>query len=133
MRNPLWTPSKEWKDRANVTRFIDRVNRTYGLDISSYADLHKWSVEHIPDFWAAVWDFADIKASRKYDKVVEDLGKFPGARWFPGAKLNFAENLLRFRDDQPAFLFHGEDKKAGSFYAVFCPIDTLRLTHEAGT
>jgi acetoacetyl-CoA synthetase len=113
-RKPLWVPSAEWKSRANVTRFIDLVNRTCGQKIGSYAELYKWSVEDIPQFWAAVWEFADIKASRKYDKVVDDLGKFPGAEWFPGARLNFAENLLRFRDDQLAFVSRGEDKRSGS-------------------
>ena len=113
-RKPLWMPSAQWKARANVTRFIDFVNRTCGQDIGSYDELHRWSVERIPEFWAAVWDFVEIKASRKYDKVVEDLAKFPGAEWFPGARLNFAENLLRFRDDRPAFIFRGEDKIAAS-------------------
>ena len=115
MRKPLWTPSAEWKTKANVTRFIEFVNVTCGEEIGSYSDLHKWSVENIEQFGAAVWDFVEIKASRKYDKVVDDLGIFPGAEWFPDARLNFAENLLRFREDnQPAFIFRGEDKKAAS-------------------
>jgi acetoacetyl-CoA synthetase len=113
-RKPLWVPSAELKNRANVTRFIEFVNRTCGQSISSYAELHKWSVERIPEFWAAVWDFVEIRASRKYDKVVEDLTRFPGTVWFPGARLNFGENLLRFRDDRPAFIFRGEDKIADS-------------------
>ena len=57
-----------------------------------------------------MWNFAEIRASKHYDQVVDDLGKFPGARWFPGAQLNFAENLLRHRDDQLAFLFLGENR-----------------------
>jgi acetoacetyl-CoA synthetase len=113
-RKPLWVPSAEWKSKANVTRFIDFVNRTHGLNIEGYGDLHKWSVERIPEFWAAVWDFVDIKASRKYDQVVGDLSRFPGTQWFPGAKLNFAENLLRFLDDHPAFIFRGENNKSAS-------------------
>jgi acetoacetyl-CoA synthetase len=71
-------------------------------------------VDRIPEFWAAVWDFTEIRASRKYDKVVEDLAVFPGTEWFPGARLNFAENLLRFRDDHPAFVFRGEDKRSAT-------------------
>src|SRR5512136_1083479 len=59
-----------------------------------------------------MWEFAGIKASKNYDQVVEDLSKFPGTRWFPGAKLNFAENLLRYRDDQVAFIFRGETQKS---------------------
>jgi acetoacetyl-CoA synthetase len=74
--------------------------------------LYKWSIDRIPDFWAAMWDFAKIKASRKYDAVVDDLIKFPGAKWFVGSRLNFAENLLRYRDDHLAFIFRGEMQKA---------------------
>ena len=114
MRKPIWSPSAEWKDRANATRFISFLNRTCGRDIRSYDDLYRWSVEKIPQFWASVWDFVEIKASRGYDKVVDDLTKFPGTDWFPGARLNFAENLLRFRDDHPAFVFRGEDRKSAT-------------------
>jgi acetoacetyl-CoA synthetase len=108
MRAPLWTPSQERKQQANVTRFMNEVNARHRLDLTSYPELYQWSIENIPDFWAAVWDFAEIKASRRYDQVADDLTKFPGAKWFPGARLNFAENLLRFRDDQLAFIFRGE-------------------------
>jgi acetoacetyl-CoA synthetase len=68
----------------------------------------------MPDFWAAVWDFAEIKASRGYAEVVDDLSNFPGARWFGGARLNFAENLLRHRDDRLAFMFQGETRKSAT-------------------
>ena len=108
MRSPLWVPSDERRQQANITRFIEQVNAWYGLDINSYADLYRWSVDNIPDFWAAVWDFVGIKYSQRYEQVVDDLTKFPGARWFPGARLNFAENLLRYRDDRLAIIFKGE-------------------------
>ncbi len=62
----------------------------------------------ISDFWAAVWDFVGMKVSKNYDKVIEDPTKMPGANWFPGAKLNFAENLLRYRDDKVALVFKSE-------------------------
>jgi len=108
----LWKPSEKYVKQANMTRFIAFVNKKYRLKIKSYAELHKWSVENISYFWAAIWDFAGIIASRKYDKVVEDLSKFPGAKWFPGARLNFAENLLRYKDDWVAFKFRGENRKS---------------------
>lgn len=108
MKKPLWIPSETRKRDANITRFINKVNARHGLNLASYSDLYDWSVNHIPDFWATVWDFAEIKASRKYDSVVTDLSVFPGAQWFPGARLNFAENLLRYRDDHIAFIFKGE-------------------------
>ncbi len=104
----LWEPSDEIVENANMTRFISFVNEKYGLKIDSYWQLYDWSVDKVADFWAAVWDFVDIKASQGYEEVVDDLNKFPGARWFIGAKLNFAENLLRYRDDSVAFIFRGE-------------------------
>ncbi|TAK32957.1 MAG: acetoacetate--CoA ligase [Chloroflexota bacterium] len=112
MKTPLWRPSEERIQQANITRFIGVVNEKYDLRIRSYAQLYDWSVEHIPDFWATIWDYAGIKASRPYDVVVDDLIEFPGTRWFPGARLNFAENLLRFRDDHTAFVFHGETQRS---------------------
>ena len=112
MKTPLWKPSKERVKNANVTRFIKYVNKKQGKKIRSYKELLQWSMEQIPDFWARMWEFADIKASRGYDRVVEDLSKFPGAKWFPGARLNFAENLLRYRDDRLAFIFKGETQKS---------------------
>src|SRR5512139_3001690 len=102
MRTPLWVPSEERKQQANITRFIGMVNARHHLNLDSYADLYQWSVENIPDFWAAMWDFGEIIASQPPEKVITDLSTFPGADWFPGARLNFAENLLRYRDDQLA-------------------------------
>jgi acetoacetyl-CoA synthetase len=112
MKKPLWNPSEDRMKNANMTRFIEFVNRRYGKGFKSYNDLYQWSVECIPDFWAAMWDFAEIKASAGCDRVVDDLKKFPGAKWFMGAKLNFAENLLRYRDDRLAFVFRGETQKS---------------------
>ncbi|MGQ9506430.1 MAG: acetoacetate--CoA ligase [Candidatus Bathycorpusculaceae bacterium] len=111
MRKPLWTPSQECIKKANITRFIEFVNKKYDLKIDSYGELYRWSIENIPNFWECMWEFAQIKASRKYDVVVDDLSRFPGAKWFVGAKLNFAENLLRHRGDYPAFIFKGETQK----------------------
>jgi acetoacetyl-CoA synthetase len=108
MKTPLWAPSEERKRTANITRFMEGVNARGKLRLQTYADLYNWSVRDIPDFWAEVWDFAQIKASKRYDSVVTDLSVFPGTIWFLGARLNFAENLLRYCDDHPAFIFKGE-------------------------
>ena len=107
----LWKPSPELVTQANMTRFIDFVNRKYERKIQNYWQLHTWSTEKIVDFWAAMWEFADIISSHSYDSVVDDMRKFPGARWFPGARLNFAQNLLRYRTDHCAFVFEGETRK----------------------
>lgn len=112
MAELLWEPSEERKKSTNITKFIDYVNREYGQKFSSYDELYDWSISKIPDFWAAVWDFAGIKASKGYDTVVDDAGKMPGAKWFVGARLNFAENLLRYRDDQVALIFKGEGQES---------------------
>jgi acetoacetyl-CoA synthetase len=107
----LWQPSDERKRNANITRFIELVNSKYGKDFHSYKELYDWSVSQISDFWASVWDFVGIKASKSYEVVVDDVSKMPGTKWFVGARLNFAENLLRYRDERTAFIFRGETQK----------------------
>lgn len=129
MRTPLWIPSEERKRDANITRFMEAVNARRGLNLASYSDLYNWSVENTPDFWAEVWDFVEIKASRKYERVIEDLTEFPGAKWFPGARLNFAENLLRYRDDHPAFLFKGETQATKRMTYAELYDEVARLSH----
>ncbi|MBO4915318.1 MAG: acetoacetate--CoA ligase, partial [Oscillospiraceae bacterium] len=110
MQKLLWTPSEEVKNGCRMADFMRFVNRRCGSDFHEYSELYKWSVDNIPDFWAAIWDYFDIICSKPYDTVVDDLGKFPGARWFEGAKLNYAENILRFCDrDGIAITFRGED------------------------
>jgi acetoacetyl-CoA synthetase len=109
-RKKLWEPSEEWIKNAEVTRFIEFVNKEYNQNLKGGKDLYRWSVEKIPDFWDAMWRFSEIISSKPFNKVVEDLNAFPGTKWFPGAKMNFAENLLKYNDDQLAFIFQGETK-----------------------
>jgi acetoacetyl-CoA synthetase len=113
-RLPLWNPTPERIRGANISRFMQWINRTHGLDLQSYGELHAWSTNELADFWAAIWEFADIRFSHPYDAVLTDIRTFPGAQWFPGARLNFAENLLRFRDDRPALIFRGETERTAS-------------------
>ncbi len=108
MKEKLWEPSEERKSEANITRFISMVNQKYGQALGSYADLYDWSIKEASAFWAAMWEFGGIKASRAYDQVVEDFDQMLAARWFSGAELNFAENLLRYRDNRTALVFKGE-------------------------
>ena len=129
MKTPLWIPSEQRKRDANITRFLDMVNARRKLNLVSYSDLYQWSVENIADFWAEVWDFAEIKASKHYDSVVTDLSVFPGAKWFPGAKLNFAENLLRYRDDHLAFVFIGEAQTSKRMTYAELYESVARLAH----
>ncbi len=106
----LWKPSQERINNTNMYRFIGFINHRFQKQFTSYDALYQWSIDHIPDFWSAFWDFAEVKASTPYDRVVDDLSKMPGAEWFSGARLNFAENLLRFRDDRVALIFKGEGR-----------------------
>ena len=112
MRKLLWEPSAERKKAANMTRFIAFVNEKYGLRLSNYNELYNWSVTENADFWAAMWEFGGIRASRPYDSVVVNFDDMLEAKWFVGAELNFAENLLRYRDDRTALIFKGEARPA---------------------
>jgi len=108
----LWEPSKERILNSNMKRFMDIINKKHGKSFLEYKDLYQWSVENIADFWASMWAFGGIIASKPYDRVIDDVTKMPGAKWFEGACLNFAENLLRYRDGQTALIFKGEDQDA---------------------
>lgn len=108
MNNLLWSPSEKQVNEANMTAFIRFVNEKHGKTFNSYGELYDWSITSIPDFWAAIWEFGGIKYSKPYDQVVNSLDDMLGAKWFLGAKLNFAENLLRYRDDQTALVFKSE-------------------------
>ncbi|MFO7913628.1 MAG: acetyl-coenzyme A synthetase N-terminal domain-containing protein, partial [Desulfotignum sp.] len=109
MPEKLWEPSEEQIRSTNMYRFMTIVNEKFNKNFTDYTRLWEWSVENLEDFWALAWDFLDIKASVPYEKVIQDKDKMPGAKFFVGSKLNFAENLLRFRDDRTALVFRGED------------------------
>jgi acetoacetyl-CoA synthetase len=107
---PLWTPSPERIASANMTAFIGLVNQRHKLAIDGYGALYQWSIDHLEDFWTTVWDFGGVIAETRGERVLVDPDRMPGARFFPDARLNFAENLLRRRDDGDAIVFWGEDK-----------------------
>ncbi len=108
MNEVLWEPSKQRVQEANLTRFREFVNRKYKLNLQDYPELYAWSIQETAAFWAAIWEFGEIKASKPYTTVLTDGEDMLKARWFIGAELNFAENLLRFRDEQTALIFKGE-------------------------
>ncbi|NHM26549.1 acetoacetate--CoA ligase [Desulfofundulus sp. TPOSR] len=108
MRKLLWEPPEERKKQANMTRFMEFVNKKHGRNFTTYNELYQWSIENAPAFWEAMWEFGGIIASRPYDRVVENFEDMLGSRWFVGAELNFAENLLRYRDEHTALIFKGE-------------------------
>ena len=111
MRNMLWKPSDEFIRSTKMYEFMCHVNEKHALTLNDYPSLYAWSVEHIPEFWDTLWQFLDIIVSQPYLTPVKDLNKLPGAVWFPGAKLNYAENLLRYSElDGPALIFRGENE-----------------------
>lgn len=104
----LWKPSEERIRKTNMYKFMEAVNRKHGTNFKEYPELYNWSIRNIPEFWANMWDEAGIIASKSYDTVIDDITKMPGAKWFSGSRLNYAQNLLRFRDDKIAIIFKGE-------------------------
>lgn len=96
--------------KSRMYGFMQRVKNKFDPSINDYDGLFRWSVNNIPDFWGDFWDYSDIHYSRNYRRVVDDPSKMPGAKWFEGARLNYAENLLRRRDDKTAIIFRGENE-----------------------
>ena len=109
LHNKLWQPSPERVAQANLTAFAATLSARHGEDLSAYPRLWRWSVDHKWDFWRAVWDYAGV-IGEPGDRVLQDADRMPGARWFPQARLNYAENLLRYRDHTDALVFWGEDR-----------------------
>ena len=91
MNPPIWTPSAERAAGTNLARF---ARKHAPADVADYDALWRWSVEQPERFWSAVWEFCKVRASRRADRVLTDADRMPGARWFEGAQLNFAEHLL---------------------------------------
>ncbi len=106
---PLWIPTEERIRNSNFTKYYEFLRKEYGLTFSKYSELHNWSVTEIETFWESIWKFSRILHSKPY-KIILDKRVMPGANWFEGTKLNFAENLLRLRDDHPAIISSREDK-----------------------
>ncbi|MEO6749621.1 MAG: AMP-binding protein, partial [Casimicrobiaceae bacterium] len=109
----LWTPSSERVARANLTRFARAVEPQAKRPLPDFAALWQWSVDDIESFWRAVWDFGGVIASTPPTQTLIEPKRMPGARFFEGAALNFAENLLARKpagDTSDSLVFRGEDK-----------------------
>jgi acetoacetyl-CoA synthetase len=105
---PMWQPAEEAIEQTQLTQFARHAVRKYRLDLNNYADFYQWTVDNPEQFWGEVWEWCGVKASRKGTTVLVDGDKMPGAKWFPEARLNFAENLLRRGDRGDAFVFWDE-------------------------
>src|SRR5947207_2627827 len=105
----LWEPSERDIENAQVTQFARQVVRKHRLEANTFPEFYRWTVENPETFWSEVWDWCGVIASRKGNTVLVDGSKMPGARWFPEARLNFAENLMRRGDRGDAFVLWDED------------------------
>ncbi len=104
----LWEPSEDFIKEANITKFLNWLTEERGLTFNDYNSLWQWSVTDIEDFWQSLWDFFQIKASKPYTKILS-ARKMPGAVWFEGAELNYAEHVFRnMSSDHPALIFQSE-------------------------
>ena len=109
----LWQPDAARVARAHLTRFAHWIENRQSITFPDYASFHRWSIEFPDEFWPDLATFCDLRWRRAPAAVLEDGDRMPGARWFPGATLNYAENLLRFRDDHPALIWRDETGRRG--------------------
>jgi len=107
---PLWVPSESYIHSTKVSEFIRTVNEKFNLNINSFSELWEWSVSFPEDFWKSVALFIEFISTPLQGAFKIDSPHMWEQHFFPDVKLNFAENLLRRRDDNPAIIFYGEDR-----------------------
>src|SRR5215204_1915436 len=107
---PLWSPSPDRIARARITAFMRHVESEWNVAVTDYPALYTFSIERPEAFWKSVWNFCRIRGNPG-DRVVADLDRMPGSRFFPDARLNFAENVLRQSGDGAALIFNGEGQR----------------------
>src|SRR5919202_430108 len=109
----LWEPSEEFKENANVSRYLEWLKDEKGLSFGDYGELWEWSVTELEEFWASIWEYFEVKASKPYEQVLSSR-EMPGAKWFEGAELNYSEHAFRkARPDEPAVLHRSELRPLG--------------------
>jgi acetoacetyl-CoA synthetase len=111
-QTPLWEPSPEDRERAEMTRFMNWAGERRGRPFASYEELWQWSVDELEDFWAGIWEFCGVRASKPYERVLGSR-EMPGASWFEGSELNYAENML-------ASLRTGGERDASAVAVLHC-------------
>ena len=109
MNQIMWNPKDEQIQTSQMIAFMNFVNKRFDTCFRNYNELYNWSNEKAEDFWGCFWEYSDIIHNKSFNHVVDDIHCMPGAKWFEGATLNFAENLLRYRDEKVAISFYGED------------------------
>jgi len=111
----LWEPSEEFKERTRISDYMGWLESEKGLAFEDYNALWEWSVTDLEAFWASVWEYCGVEASQPYEAVLAER-KMPGAEWFPGARLNYAEHVLKHADsrpDEPALMHQSEVRPLG--------------------
>ena len=123
----LWQPSDTRVSSTQMSAFMGEQHNQHAAPASSYSDFHRWSIENSELFWSALWDFAGIKAETKGDQILSNGEQFPGARWFPQARLNFAENLLTRHDEHIALVGLDEagNRRTLSYQQLFSEVECL--------
>tara|TARA_R110002072_G_scaffold7773_6_gene41570 strand:- start:15 stop:1979 length:1965 start_codon:yes stop_codon:yes gene_type:complete len=129
----LWRPDEQQITETNLTRFQAHIESITNQKFESYDALHRWSVEHSAEFWREVWLTSELIGDGSLEPAATDLDQFPGTRWFPNLQLNFAENLLRFRDDRPALIcrFETDQRRVITYKALFDQVEALATVMRA--
>ena len=108
MNQIMWKPGDKQIQTSQMMTFMNFVNKRYNISLRNYNQLYNWSIEKAADFWGCFWEYSDIIHHTSFSNVVDDIHLMPGAKWFDGATLNFAENMLRYQDEKVAICFYGE-------------------------
>ncbi len=121
MAETLWQPDRAQIVRSNIQQFMTLVSMRTQIQLKDYAGLYQWSIDDPETFWSLMWDYGQVRAKAKGETVLVQGDRMPGARWFPDARLNFAENLLRYTDDRPALVFRNDmgQRDSLSYGALF--------------
>jgi acetoacetyl-CoA synthetase len=127
MTTALWTPSQERIESSQLQHFQYYLFEKFKCKFENYNQLHQWSIDNRDLFWQAVWEFCDVLSSTPYEAVLTDGDLFTGASWFKGARLNYAENLLKYRDDKTALvsLLENGQRKSLSYKELFIQVEQL--------
>jgi acetoacetyl-CoA synthetase len=109
----LWEPSEEFKENAMISRYMTWLKDERDLSFDGYGELWEWSVTDLDGFWSSIWEYFDVTSSNPYERVLSKR-EMPGAQWFPGTELNYAEHAFRnARPDEPALVHKSEIRPLG--------------------
>ena len=127
MSQPLWTPSPERIEQTNVTSLINKINADWAVSLTNSEHLHQFSVTEMEKFWRSLIEYAELNGETWTGPELVDRNKLPGAKWFPEARFNYAENILKRRDDADAFVFWGENKvkRRMSFKTLYDQVSSI--------